>query len=156
VKRSTRPRKATTLSKSLHQRLNSYAIAASAAGVGVLALAQPAETEIIYTGAHDSLACGAEPILLDLAHDGTREFKMSQYYMGPTCSLRASALGASSGIVGSHYTGRKYDAFAVRPGQRIGHKLKFPTARGYQLMAPTSVARQATGKSVQAGGRGRM
>jgi len=37
------------LSASLHKRLNSYALAASAAGVGVLALTKPTEAKIIYT-----------------------------------------------------------------------------------------------------------
>jgi len=37
------------LPESLHKRLNAYALAASAAGVGVLALAKPTEAKIIYT-----------------------------------------------------------------------------------------------------------
>ena len=40
------------LSQSLNQRVHAYALAASAAGVGVLALAQPAEAKIVYTPAH--------------------------------------------------------------------------------------------------------
>ncbi len=44
-----RPRIPSKLSDSLHQRLNSYALAASAAGVGLLALVQPAQAKIIYT-----------------------------------------------------------------------------------------------------------
>jgi hypothetical protein len=40
------------LSKSLHHRLNAYALASGAAGVGMLAMAQPAEAKIIYTAAH--------------------------------------------------------------------------------------------------------
>jgi len=44
-----RPRTPARLSQPLHQRLNSYALAASAAGVSLLALAQPAEGKIIYT-----------------------------------------------------------------------------------------------------------
>jgi len=52
MKRSPRPRKTAELPRSLHQQLNSYALAASAAGVGVLVLAQPAEAKIIYTKAH--------------------------------------------------------------------------------------------------------
>ncbi len=46
------PRKPCTLSDSVHRQLNMYAIAASAAGVGVLAVAQPAEGRIVYTPAH--------------------------------------------------------------------------------------------------------
>jgi hypothetical protein len=52
MKRSSRPLKTAELPRSLHQQLNSYALAASAAGVGVLVLAQPAEAKIIYTKAH--------------------------------------------------------------------------------------------------------
>jgi hypothetical protein len=33
----------------MHHQLNMYALAASVAGVGVLALAQPAEAKILYT-----------------------------------------------------------------------------------------------------------
>jgi len=37
---------------SLEHRLSGYALAASAAGVGVVALAQPTEARIVYTPAH--------------------------------------------------------------------------------------------------------
>jgi hypothetical protein len=69
MKRSRRRRQETTLSHSVHKRLNSYALAASAAGVGALALAQPAEAKIIYTPAHKTLHNG-EGFYLDLNHDG--------------------------------------------------------------------------------------
>ena len=52
MNRSPRPRTPASLSNSVHQRLNSYALAASAAGVGVLALAQPSEAKIIYKQVH--------------------------------------------------------------------------------------------------------
>jgi hypothetical protein len=40
------------LSDSLHHQLNMYALAASAAGVGMLTLVQAAEAKIVYTPAH--------------------------------------------------------------------------------------------------------
>jgi len=49
MKRSPRPRKTAELPRSLHQQLNLYAIAAGAAGVGMFALAQPADAKIVYT-----------------------------------------------------------------------------------------------------------
>ena len=53
MKRSPRPsRTPSNLSDSVHQRLNMYALAASAAGVGMLALAQPGEARVVYTPAH--------------------------------------------------------------------------------------------------------
>ncbi len=45
-------RKPSTLSESLQRHLNAYALAASAAGVGMLALAQPAEAKIVYHRTH--------------------------------------------------------------------------------------------------------
>jgi len=55
MKRSPRSRKALSLSDSLHKQLNMYALAASAAGVGALALAVPAEAKIVYTPVHVTL-----------------------------------------------------------------------------------------------------
>jgi hypothetical protein len=53
MNRSRRPpRKPSKLSESIHHQLSSYALAATAAGVGVLALIQPAEGKIVYTAAH--------------------------------------------------------------------------------------------------------
>ncbi len=70
-----RPRTPSTLSESLHQRLNSYALAASAAGVGVLALAQPAEGKIIYTKAHVVIrSASRDQYILDVNHDGVADF----------------------------------------------------------------------------------
>jgi hypothetical protein len=71
VKRSSRPRATAELSDSLHHRLNSYALAASAAGVGVLAVAQPADAKIVYTPAHVVVS---EVVPLDLNHDGIVDF----------------------------------------------------------------------------------
>jgi len=59
------------LSESLHHRLNAYALAASAAGVGVLALVQPAEGKIVWTKVHRNLRSG---IFLDFNHDGVVDF----------------------------------------------------------------------------------
>jgi hypothetical protein len=47
MKRSSHPRTAVKLTGSTHRRLNAYALAAGAAGVGILALAQPSEAKIV-------------------------------------------------------------------------------------------------------------
>ena len=52
MKRSSRPRATAELPKTLHEQLNMYALSAGAAGVGLLALAQPAEAKIVYTRSH--------------------------------------------------------------------------------------------------------
>jgi len=62
------------LSESLHQRLNSYALVAGAAGVGILALAQPTEARIVYTPAH--LNC-SDFCRVDVNNDGHTELQVS-------------------------------------------------------------------------------
>ncbi len=83
---SLRRRKATTLPVSLHKRLGQYAIAASAAGVGALALAVPAEGKIIYTRIHKTIATD-ELYLLDLNHDGVPDFIVSNVLSTPFGAL---------------------------------------------------------------------
>jgi hypothetical protein len=75
MKRSSRPRKTADLSESVHQQLNMYVLAASAAGVGLLALAQSAEAKIVYTKTH--VVIGTNHVYaLDLNHDGVVDFKI--------------------------------------------------------------------------------
>jgi hypothetical protein len=70
-----RCRTTSTLSASLQKRLNTYAIATSAAGVNLLALAQPSEAEIVYTPA-DQTVTVAQGYSLDLNHDGIVDFTL--------------------------------------------------------------------------------
>jgi hypothetical protein len=53
MKRSPRPRKQASLSDSVLQRLNMYAVAASAACMGVLMTASTAEGKIVYTSVNE-------------------------------------------------------------------------------------------------------
>src|ERR1700720_3949367 len=61
------------LSESINQHLNMYALAATAAGVGFLALSQPAEAKIVYTPASVTIVPN-NTITLDLNHDGVADF----------------------------------------------------------------------------------
>ncbi len=73
---SYRVRSTAKLSDSVHHRLNMYALAASAAGVGVLAPAKPAEAKIVYTSAREQIVVN-HPLLLDVNHDGKTDFTFS-------------------------------------------------------------------------------
>jgi|SRR5579872_1344743 len=66
------------LSESLHKRLNAYALAAGAAGVGVLALVHPAEAKIVYTPADETCPCK-----ISLNNNGVYDFRV-----GLTSELR--------------------------------------------------------------------
>ncbi len=57
----------------LHQHLHAYALAASAAGVTMLALAQPAQAEIVYTPVQVTIGPN-QSYNLDLNHDGITDF----------------------------------------------------------------------------------
>ena len=69
------PRTPSDLPESSHQRLNMYSLTAGAAGVGMLALAQPSEAKVIYTPAHVKFGRNTE-FLLDLNHDGITDFHL--------------------------------------------------------------------------------
>jgi hypothetical protein len=67
---SSRPaRTAAFLSDSINCRLNMYTLTATAAGVGMMALAQPVEAKIIYTPANVKVT-QFPPVTIDLNHDG--------------------------------------------------------------------------------------
>ncbi|HSY64102.1 MAG TPA: hypothetical protein VK829_05860 [Terriglobales bacterium] len=63
------------LSEPVHQRLNMYALAANAAGVGMLALAGPAEAKVVYTPVQVTIVGHPEGIYhLDLNNNGDVDF----------------------------------------------------------------------------------
>jgi hypothetical protein len=73
------PRTPCILSDSIHHQLNMYALAATAAGIGMLALARPAEAKVIYTKTHLVIA-GAEHYYLDLNHDKVTDFTLANFW----------------------------------------------------------------------------
>lgn len=73
MRERTLPRKPVVLSEFTQRRLGMYALAASAAGVGVLALPPTAEAKIIYTKTRVVLQ-GDQPFPLDFNHDGIADF----------------------------------------------------------------------------------
>ena len=75
------PRKTINLSEPVHHRLNMYALAATAAGVGMLNL--PAEGKIVYTPANVQLQRDVG-FPLDLNHDGKVDFFLFHYPLHTT------------------------------------------------------------------------
>jgi hypothetical protein len=127
---SIEPRDVAHLSGSLNRRLGQYALAASSAGVGLLALAQSAEAKIVYTKTHQVI--GANGVYnLDLNHDGIVDFVIQQidYCASTSCFgfqrsfLAKEALGnAVQGRIGMsnrHYAG------ALRANAWIGARQRF-------------------------------
>jgi hypothetical protein len=112
-----------TLSDSLRHNLNMYALTASAAGVSLLALAQPSEARIVYTKTHQVIGRnGVYPI--DLNHDGVIDFLIQQER-----SLGSNVLLAK-GAFGNPVEGAKYFAEALKKGAAIGPRQRFISSSG--------------------------
>jgi len=133
MKLSSRPvRTPSSLSDSLHRQLNLYAVAASAAGVGMLA--QSAEAVIVYTPAHTTINRGFPGILhLDLNHDGNSDFRFENWWNSDsdgTVGFLSVLPSAANGIRG-YSTGNNFVFFAsaLRVGQKIGPKQQFVSPR---------------------------
>jgi hypothetical protein len=72
------PRGRQQLSESFLSHVNAYALAAGAAGVSLIALAQPSEAEIVFTPANGNIPIG-KYISIDVNHDGTPDFRFFLY-----------------------------------------------------------------------------
>jgi hypothetical protein len=111
-----------------------YAIAAGAAGVGVLALAKPAEARIIYTPANQLCPCK-----LDLNHGGTVDFIIHSHYFPFTHSMLVEAASGNA-VVGTLTSMEPISwAAALKQGSRIGRSRRFFSHGSYgQAMAEVS------------------
>jgi hypothetical protein len=99
-----------------------YALAASAAGVGVLALAQRVEAKIIYTKTHHVI--GTHDVYrLDLNHDKKIDFILgnTNHCTTTACSweLWASRAGPGNNVMGFHSANGWWYASALRAGDII-------------------------------------
>jgi len=129
MKRSQPFSESSTLSPSFHHRLNLYALAATAAGVGVLALAQPAAAKIIYKRIHKQM--GPHHVLpLDLNGDGQVDFKLNDKF---SCTSFCEYMEGSITIVPTRqaneivgHAGHSFhSASALAHGVRIGPRSPF-------------------------------
>ncbi|MFZ0416768.1 MAG: hypothetical protein WB523_12030 [Candidatus Sulfotelmatobacter sp.] len=142
MKRFLRPRKSASLSDSVQQQLNKYALAAGAAGVGVLVLGQTAEAKIVYTPADTNITPN-HTVPLDLNHDGIVDFGFRDIYrrsrtygFDHTGVLSVIPANPANKVEGFHRTNGNY-ASALRPGVSIGPNAKFTT--GPNIMATTFI-----------------
>jgi hypothetical protein len=104
-----------------------YALAASAAGVGVLALAQPAEAKIVYTKAHRVFSTSKE-FFIDLNHDGIHDFGFTWSVFGT--EHHTSSVLRIDARQNSFVNSNKFCAAALPPGVEIGPKQQFQNKLG--------------------------
>jgi hypothetical protein len=122
-----RPSKTAHISDSIYRQLNMYALAASAAGVGMLALAEPAEAKIVYTPAHERLI-GNVPI--DLNHGGKADMRFANLGGGRSGSYYSflSARYANLSTIPEFVDTGKGLAVALHAGEQIGPQRQFRSA----------------------------
>ena len=119
-----------SLNHKLDRKLLGYAVAASAAGVGVMALAQPSQAQIVFTPTHQVIAKNMV-FNIDFNNDGVTDLTLrnqfsfcrpSQGHQGPECSgfkitdqtLVAYGNAPNGVIAGSFF------ASALPAGRRVG------------------------------------
>jgi len=71
--RSNQPRATARINSKLEKNLAAYMAAAGATGVGLLAIAQPAEAKVVYTATNVTVTT---PIAIDLNQDGVTDFTL--------------------------------------------------------------------------------
>ncbi|HEY1658223.1 MAG TPA: hypothetical protein VGG14_07745 [Candidatus Sulfotelmatobacter sp.] len=128
---STRNRAPISLDNKLEQKIFSYAAAAGAAGVTVMALAQPGQAEVVFTPTHQVIAAN-QTYALDLNHDGITDFIFRNNYFGG--ANRANRQGGVFPTGGSYtYGGIKASPVTpnrvlvnerqVAPDLKVGHRV---------------------------------
>jgi len=147
-KKVMQKRKPARLTGKLDASLLTYAIAATAAGIGVMAQPQAAEAEVLATSANISVPFDGGIIQFDINRDGQMDFGLTWGGNGPvapghhrkTCSTNCPPpfdsqltvvpaqaanevwqTGSKAGFGGSSI----YCAAALAPGRRVGPAAKF-------------------------------
>jgi hypothetical protein len=119
-------------------------LAASAAGVGALCFAKPAEAKIVYTPAHMAIEPNGGLFRIDLNHDGTPDFGLSNkwihtYFSNRTLLVHAFQPGTEIWMTGRYKCGGVESVAAALPkGKRIGPKGEFKHYPHGAVMAAAS------------------
>jgi hypothetical protein len=105
------------LNETLDKNLLAYAAAASAAGVGMLALAPVAQAKIVYTPAND-LISPRTYVLLDLNHDGIADFLLSNFYTGSSKGIAYAYMFAAGLYTSNLALGNSQNSARALPAKR--------------------------------------
>lgn len=106
------------LGEQFQKRLASYAAAAGAAGVGILALAPPAQAKIVYIPLHEQFGLG----LVSLNVDGTSIITFEHYISSSIAYLRSFLSASGYGV----------EAAPLRKGTPIGFADHFSARVGLE------------------------
>ena len=121
------------ISNKLNINVESYASVALAAGVTLLALAAPANGEVVITKKTIPIPPSTEglPVSIDLNHDGVKDFSFSLYsfaYHSFDQTLRIAPLEGGAVVGALNSPGRSYASALIR-GAKVGASAHF-TSKG--------------------------
>jgi hypothetical protein len=128
----------------LEKNLAGYVAAAGAAGVGVLALAQPAQAKVVYTAVNVTISPHSA-VPLDLNHDGVNDFIISNWFYG-----HASHLSIVDQAPGNQVLGK----IGVNDGPAAALFLGVPIGPKGAFQNNGSMAQQASVSGISSGGDG--
>ncbi len=118
---SIKKREVAHLNATLDKRLFAYASAASAAGVSLLALAQPTEAKIVYTPTNIEIAPRSRAGI-DLVHNGKSDFLLSNHTSFNTSN---ESFTNYLQVTPQGHNGVQSNAVALRSGMLVGPKGQF-------------------------------
>jgi hypothetical protein len=145
-----RTRPAASLPAKLDRKLLSYAAAAAAAGVGALALTQPAEAKVIFTASHIPISPPNTDVPLDPNHDGVPDFYLNfnsfttgHTYLNLALSVRQAQFGNGVGVI-TTITGTQMAA-QLGPSRGVGSFDVFETKHGLWMNHQIFCGKSCTG-----------
>lgn len=142
----------TELPESLEYRVAMYAMAASAAGLGLTTAAQPAAAKIVYTKTYQELPVN-KPLPVDLNHDGITDFLLS-FGVGSEGGFGFAVRPKHNNLIAGYarnFSSRYGWASALRPAVEVGPNQRFGP---YDYMADGNCGSYAKGGSSSCGGEG--
>lgn len=124
-----------SLPENLNRQINLYSVAATAAGVGMLALAQPATGTIVITNKTIPIPLcnflSPCPVTIDFNNDGIADVQfLLTYYPEHSfyfANLNAQALGAGAGVMAAPNGAKEPYASCLLRGAKIGGSANFAT-----------------------------
>jgi hypothetical protein len=143
MKESFRKSRKSVLIPDFERRLTMYALAASAAGVGVLAGVQPAEGKIVYTKTDKQIGDN-QTLYIDLNHDGVFDFRLKNTLTTSTAGgafdnvVAEAAKKGDGNVVWGHTVPFHAYASALPAEVLVGPKGQFLKSAGF--MAAYSIS----------------
>jgi hypothetical protein len=138
------PKLAAGINSALDKKLLTYVAAASAAGVGLVAVAQPAEAKVVYTAVNVTLSHNSS-YDIDLNNDGVTDFELADFFsqyarrvpLGAhdnTLTVAPSKQANRVVVAASSLNGVPYAA-ALSPRKSVGPGSPFEAANSSLIMA---------------------